>query len=341
MSPDFEVKSFSVELKADPDTRTVTGYGATWEKDLMDDVIVPGAFAKTLTERLPGGRIKYLQDHHIPVGIVTEAEEDKKGLQFTAKVIKTANGDEHLELVRSGVISQASIGFRAKRVEFDKDADFRKILEVNPLLEVSGVLFPANPGTAVSVAKGGELFELKTALPFANLPLAPRDRPWSRRDAEGRVRSWAGVTDEPNTKYRWAFSWWDPAEPEDFGSYKLMIADVIDGALTAVPRAIFAAAVVVQGGRGGLDVPPSDLAGIRRHLGRYYMKMREEFDDDTMHPPWETAKGLDVASDDFAVAFSEYGKSLGLDVEIRKPVDFEKLIGRLSAARNLLRGDHA
>src|SRR3990170_3528203 len=94
MPPDFEVKSFSVELKADLDTRVVTGYGSTWEPDQLDDVIVPGAFQKTLAERLSGGRIKYLQDHRVPVGIVTEAKEDKTGLLFSASVIKTANGDE-------------------------------------------------------------------------------------------------------------------------------------------------------------------------------------------------------------------------------------------------------
>ena len=57
-------------------------------------------------------------------------------------------------------------------------------------------------------------------------------------------------------------------------------ADVVDGRLKAVPHAIFAAAVVVRGGRSGLDVPHEELGRIRGHLKRYYDKM-----DDV--PPWE------------------------------------------------------
>src|SRR5690606_32361444 len=57
------------------------------------------------------------------------------------------------------------------------------------------------------------------------------------------------------------------------------IADVIDGRLMAVPRAIFAAAAVIQGARGGVNIPDSDIPAIKRHLERYYRKMEKE-------PPW-------------------------------------------------------
>src|SRR5690606_26696281 len=81
-------------------------------------------------------------------------------------------------------------------------------------------------------------------------------------------------------RYRRAFVWYDSANPENFGSYKLPIADVIDGELRAVPRAIFTAAAVVQGARGGVDIPDSDMPGVRNHLARYYRKMGET-------TPWE------------------------------------------------------
>jgi hypothetical protein len=67
--------------------------------------------------------------------------------------------------------------------------------------------------------------------------------------------------------------WYDSDKPELFGSYKLPIATISDGRLVAVPRAIFAAAAAVRGARGGVDVPTSDLSGIRRHINRYYSKM--------------------------------------------------------------------
>jgi hypothetical protein len=55
---------------------------------------------------------------------------------------------------------------------------------------------------------------------------------------------------------------------------------VIDGQLRAVPRGVTAAAAVIDGARGGLDVPDSDRPKLRRHLARYYTKMDEK-------PPWK------------------------------------------------------
>ena len=45
-------------------------------------------------------------------------------------------------------------------------------------------------------------------------------------------------------------------------------------------RAIFAAGNVVNGARGGIDLPQSDIAGVKSHLAKYYKKMGDE-------PPWQ------------------------------------------------------
>ena len=115
---------------------------------------------------------------------------------------------------------------------------------------------------------------------FQDLPLADRDREWDASAAEKRVRSWAGAAEEPTEKYRNAHLWYDRDKPENFGSYKLLIADVVDGKLTAVPRAIMAAGAVMQGSRGGVDLPRDDVARVKSHLAKYYAKMDET-------PPWE------------------------------------------------------
>lgn len=122
-----------------------------------------------------------------------------------------------------------------------------------------------------------------------NLPLAERGRPWDAGAAEQRVRSWAGAEDKPNAKYRRAFFWYDADKPENFTSYKLQFADVIDGKLTAVPRGIFAVANVLQGARGGVDISEADQNEAKDRVSRYYAKMRTEFDDDGIMPPWEKA----------------------------------------------------
>ncbi len=114
---------------------------------------------------------------------------------------------------------------------------------------------------------------------FSDLPLAERSRRWDGAAAEKRVRKWADAQDGPNPKYRRAHLWYDESKPDQFTAYKLLIADVVDGQLRAVPRGIIAAAGIVDGARGGLNVPAADIPKLRRHLSRYYAKLGDE-------PPW-------------------------------------------------------
>lgn len=133
----------------------------------------------------------------------------------------------------------------------------------------------------------------KSATAFADLPLASRERAWAADAADARVRRWAssdGSGDRDTMdwpKYRKAFFWYDAEDAENFGSYKLGFADVVDGALTAIPRGVFASAGVMMGARGGVDMPDADMGTVRAHIARYYAKMHREFDDDSIMPPWE------------------------------------------------------
>jgi hypothetical protein len=115
---------------------------------------------------------------------------------------------------------------------------------------------------------------------FKDLPLADRERDWDGDAAEKRVRKWAGAQDEPNEKYRDAHVWYDSDKKDNYTAYKLLIADVVDGKLVAVPRGVMAAAAVMQGSRGGVDLPQGDVDRVKSHLAKYYRKM----DDD---PPWD------------------------------------------------------
>lgn len=115
---------------------------------------------------------------------------------------------------------------------------------------------------------------------FQDLPLADRDREWDGAAAEKRVRSWADAEDEPNPQYRDAHVWYDADAKQNFTAYKLLIADVVGGKLVAVPRGVFAAAAVMQGSRGGVDLPAKDVDRVRSHLAKYYAKLDET-------PPWD------------------------------------------------------
>ena len=111
-------------------------------------------------------------------------------------------------------------------------------------------------------------------------PLADRDREWDGAAAEKRVRKWAGAEDEPNEKYRDAHVWYDSEKKENFTAYKLLIADVINGKITAVPHGVMAAGNVMQGSRGGVDRPAKDIGRVKSHLAKYYEKMGED-------APWD------------------------------------------------------
>jgi hypothetical protein len=115
---------------------------------------------------------------------------------------------------------------------------------------------------------------------FQDFPLADRDREWDGDAAEKRVRKQAGAEDEPNAKYRETHVWYDAENKDNFTAYKLLIADVVDGRVRAVPRAIMAAGNVMQGARGGVDIPESDVSRVKSHLAKYYRKMGST-------PPWE------------------------------------------------------
>ena len=110
---------------------------------------------------------------------------------------------------------------------------------------------------------------------FQDLPLADRDREWDAAAADKRVRKWADAEDEPDAKYRDAHVWYDKDNKDNFGAYKLLIADIVGGKLTAVPRGVMAAGAVMQGSRGGADLPADDIDRVKSHLAKYYTKMGE------------------------------------------------------------------
>lgn len=115
---------------------------------------------------------------------------------------------------------------------------------------------------------------------FRDFPTADRDREWDGDAAEARVRKWADAEDGPNEKYRDAHVWYDSENKDNFGAYKLLIADIIDGDIHAVPRGVMTAGAVMQGSRGGVDLPKDDIDRVKSHLAKYYKKMGDE-------PPWE------------------------------------------------------
>lgn len=110
-------------------------------------------------------------------------------------------------------------------------------------------------------------------------PTAPKDRDWDwdgtdKMDRIIRERGWDGV--------ELAHAWHDPDEdpehdpPQQKGAYKLPHHELIDGELRVVWRGVVAAMTVVNGARGGVDIPDADRRRVYDHLAAHYREFDEE-----------------------------------------------------------------
>jgi len=171
MASKEEVEKESIEIKSsikayddedeDKNYGTFEGYGSVFgNKDLGNDVIEAGAFAKSLKRRKPQN-VKLLYQHKsdMPIGVFDEIREDDHGLVVKGRLaLKTQAGAEAYELLKMGALDGLSIGFRVnpKEVSYDKRGNKRIIKEVD-LMEVSLVTFPMNPQATVRSVKGEEI----------------------------------------------------------------------------------------------------------------------------------------------------------------------------------------
>jgi len=96
---------------------------------------------------------------------------------------------------------------------------------------------------------------------WGSYPIADTSREWDSGAARQRIESWA---DGDMGKFRKAFLWWDAANAEKLGSYKFPVADVIDGKLTIIPRAVNNA----DSRLAGSGIPASDKSKIQGILNR-------------------------------------------------------------------------
>ena len=168
MEDEKQAEKESIEIKSsikayddedeDKNYGTFEGYGSVFgNKDLGNDVIESGAFAKSLKRRKPQN-VKLLYQHKsdMPIGVFDEIREDDHGLVVKGRLaLKTQAGAEAYELLKMGALDGLSIGFRVNpsEVSYDKRANKRIIKEVD-LMEVSLVTFPMNPQATVMSVKG-------------------------------------------------------------------------------------------------------------------------------------------------------------------------------------------
>lgn len=160
----FEVKSVHQD-EENEDQLMITGYASTMDKDRMNDVVLADAWKEesALKDFLLNPIILAFHDHRRPIGKMVDYEVNSKGLKITARISKAAG--EIGELIKDGILSAFSIGFRIKDADYDEKTDIFVVKAVE-LFEVSVVSVPANAKTVFNVAKQleddtEELIELK------------------------------------------------------------------------------------------------------------------------------------------------------------------------------------
>lgn len=111
---------------------------------------------------------------------------------------------------------------------------------------------------------------------------------WDSTKAEANIREWANAQDAPNAKYRRAYLWYDAEKPENFTSYKFLVADVFNGEAQVVWRAITSTMAILNGGRGGTNIPEADRQKLYNVVKKYYKKFDQEV------PELKAAKTYDM-----------------------------------------------
>ena len=152
---------FKLDIKtaevAESGEMIIAGYGNVFNiVDAAYDVVMPGAFDKTLDGRDPKD-IKMFYNHDIwskPVGVYLEVKPDEHGLYIEGKLAPTAEGKDLYELVKMGAVSGLSIGYVTKDY-FIKDG-ISYITELD-LYEVSLTPFPCNQESKIDKVKSSEM----------------------------------------------------------------------------------------------------------------------------------------------------------------------------------------
>ena len=146
----LEIKDFVGSVKdIDTKKRIVTGYLSSFDqvKDSYGDMVVKGAFTKSINERKD--QIYFLNQHNWdqPHGKFNILKEDNFGLYFESEpLIDTTFSSDALKMYEAGILKEHSFGYETIKSDFDKENDARMLKEIK-LYEGSNVTIGANSNT--------------------------------------------------------------------------------------------------------------------------------------------------------------------------------------------------
>lgn len=117
------------------------GYASVFNRvDAGGDMVMPGAFARSLLKRHGRVRLLFQHDPKEPVGIWDTIAEDSHGLHVRGRLIGgVERADALRRLIENRALDGLSIGFRTVRAT--REGGTRKLWQID-LFEISIVTFP-------------------------------------------------------------------------------------------------------------------------------------------------------------------------------------------------------
>lgn len=118
-----------------------SGYASIFNRlDSGGDMVMPGAFAKSLARRRDRIRLLFQHDPKEPVGSWDAIGEDGHGLFVAGRLVPgVPRADALKRLIENGALDGLSIGFRTVRAT--RENGHRKLWQID-LFEISIVTFP-------------------------------------------------------------------------------------------------------------------------------------------------------------------------------------------------------
>ncbi len=158
----------ALALKSITEEGRFAGYASIFDiVDNQQDMILRGAFAKSLREKGAGIRLLWQHQMDEPIGIFDRIFEDDRGLYVEGRLLLgVQRAKEAYQLMKAGALEGLSIGYKPVSYDFDPKSGVRRLREVD-LFEVSLVTFPANQAAGVTVVKSAS--KTGSALPTAQV----------------------------------------------------------------------------------------------------------------------------------------------------------------------------
>jgi HK97 family phage prohead protease/HK97 family phage major capsid protein len=144
--------AFSIKQDQKENEVYIEGYASTTDIDRHGDVVPSSVWEKGVQNYVKNPVILAYHDHSRPIGRMVEHKIDGKGLWIKARISAAA---DTYKLIKDGILTAFSIGFRIIDAEYNSAAEVFLIKELE-LAEISVVSVPANQNTLFELSKAFE-----------------------------------------------------------------------------------------------------------------------------------------------------------------------------------------